>query len=60
MGRWIGKSNRRKIGSSKTKPLSSISSVVRGLNTVKQKRIYVALEKKDEAEAVLKKIFGGD
>jgi hypothetical protein len=42
----------------KTKQLSTISSVVKGLNPIKQRRIYVPLERKQEAEDKLKKYLG--
>lgn len=38
---------------SKSKPLSEISSVVRGLDTVKQHRIYVPFEAKEQAKAIM-------
>ncbi|AOQ23322.1 Deoxyguanosinetriphosphate triphosphohydrolase-like protein [Moorella thermoacetica] len=43
----------------KTNQLSAISSVVKGLNPIKQRRIYVPLERKKEAEDKLKKYLGG-
>lgn len=43
----------------KTKQLSTISSVVRGLNPIKQRRIYVPLERRKEAEDKLKKLLEG-
>lgn len=37
-----------------------MSSVAKGLSPVKQKRIYVPLERKKEAETTIKKLVGGE
>lgn len=37
-----------------------MSSVVKGLSPVKQKRIYVPLERKEEAKTTIKKLLGGE
>ena len=41
-------------GQKETLPLSSFSSVIRGLLPIRQRRIYVSLQDKSKAEALLK------
>lgn len=43
-----------KRNSRKAVLLSSMSSVVRGLNAVRQKRVYVPIERKRDAEEILR------
>lgn len=42
-------------GQKETVPLPFISSVVRGLLPIRQRRIYVSLEDREEAELLLKR-----
>ncbi|HHW40488.1 MAG TPA: HD domain-containing protein [Syntrophomonadaceae bacterium] len=47
-----------KKNSRKTKQLSTISSVVKGLKPIRQRRVYVPLERKKDAEKKIKKVLG--
>jgi len=48
-----------RAGNVKVVPLSSVSSVVKGLLPIRQRRIYVAEQDKEEAERIVSKSLKG-